>query len=141
MTTNEMLKIRDAVRTLAQLPDEEWEKLCTHKVEKNNQINDVTKLILKIGIPAHLNGYSYIRSAIIYFMNAKNDISITKEIYPEVAKQYNTTSSRVERGIRHAIEVAFERGNIKLIEEIFGTTVKITNGVVIATIAEYIKMH
>lgn len=106
----------------------------------------VTRVIHEIGVPAHIKGYQYLREAII--MTTKNmEIinSITKLVYPVVAKKYNTTSSRVERAIRHAIEVAWDRGDIDVIEGIFGHTVqtykgKPTNSEFIALIADKIRL-
>ena len=81
---------------------------------------DVTNLLLEIGIPAHIKGYQYIREGIMFAFYDKNMLHfITKCLYPAIAKKYNTTSSSVERTIRHAIEVAFRRGNKEMLEEIF----------------------
>lgn len=89
----------------------------------------VTKIIHQIGVPAHIKGYQYLRTAIIMTMNNADLInSITKQLYPNVAKEYGTTSSRVERAIRHAIEVAWDRGDIDVINSYFGYTVQSTRG-------------
>lgn len=89
----------------------------------------VTKIIHQIGVPAHIKGYQYLRSAIIMTMHDTELInSITKQLYPGVAKQYGTTSSRVERAIRHAIEVAWDRGDVDVINSFFGYTVQSTRG-------------
>ncbi len=89
----------------------------------------VTKVIHQIGVPAHIKGYQYLRTAIIMTMNNTDLInSITKQLYPSVAKEYGTTSSRVERAIRHAIEVAWDRGDIDVINSFFGYTVQSTRG-------------
>lgn len=89
----------------------------------------VTDIIRKLGVPAHIKGYQYLRTAII---NAVNDISlmnsITKQLYPSVARQYGTTSSRVERAIRHAIEIAWDRGNIETLNSFFGYSIKCCHG-------------
>ena len=107
---------------------------------------EITKVIRKVGISASLQGYEYLRYAI---MLATEDIdivkSITKTIYPAVASKYKTTPSRAERSIRHAIETAYDRGNIKALEEIFGTTIssdkgKATNSEFIAMIADDIRL-
>jgi len=107
----------------------------------------VTKIIHQIGVPAHIKGYSYLRTAIIMAIN-DNDIinSITKVLYPSVAKMYSTTSSRVERAIRHAIEVAWDRGDIDVKNSMFGYTVqysrgKPTNSEFIAMIADNLRLH
>lgn len=89
----------------------------------------VTKIIHQIGVPAHIKGYQYLRSAIIMTMHNTELINaITKQLYPGVAKQYGTTSSRVERAIRHAIEVAWDRGDVDVINSFFGYTVQSTRG-------------
>lgn len=89
----------------------------------------VTKIIHQIGVPAHIKGYQYLRSAIIMTMHDTELInSITKQLYPGVAKKYGTTSSRVERAIRHAIEVAWDRGDVDVINSFFGYTIQSTRG-------------
>ncbi len=89
----------------------------------------VTDIICKLGVPAHIKGYQYLRTAIL---NAVNDRSlmncVTKQLYPSVARQYSTTSSRVERAIRHAIEIAWERGNTETINSFFGYSIKSYHG-------------
>ncbi|HAN20282.1 MAG: sporulation transcription factor Spo0A [Clostridiales bacterium GWF2_36_10] len=106
----------------------------------------VTKIIHQIGVPAHIKGYQYLRTAIILTIN-NNDIinSVTKILYPSVAKQYGTTSSRVERAIRHAIEVAWDRGDLDVLNSFFGYTVqnqrgKPTNSEFIAMIADNLRL-
>lgn len=89
----------------------------------------ITRLIHKVGIPAHIKGYQYLRTAIAKTYGNPNLInSVTKELYPSIAKQYDTTSSRVERAIRHAIEVAWDRGDCDVLAEMFGYTVQKTKG-------------
>ncbi|MBR3995122.1 MAG: sporulation transcription factor Spo0A [Clostridia bacterium] len=108
--------------------------------------NYVTRLIHKVGIPAHIKGYQYLRTAIIKtFENPELINSVTKELYPSIAKQYNTTSSRVERAIRHAIEIAWDRGDCDVLDDMFGYTVqrskgKPTNSEFIALIADYLRI-
>ncbi len=106
----------------------------------------VTKIIHQIGVPAHIKGYQYLRTAIIMTIN-DNDIinSVTKVLYPSVAKKYSTTSSRVERAIRHAIEVAWDRGDLEVLNSFFGYTVqnsrgKPTNSEFIAMIADNLRL-
>lgn len=106
----------------------------------------VTKIIHQIGVPAHIKGYQYLRTAIIMTIN-DNDIinSVTKVLYPSVAKKYGTTSSRVERAIRHAIEVAWDRGDLDVLNSFFGYTVqnsrgKPTNSEFIAMIADNLRL-
>ena len=89
----------------------------------------ITKIIHQIGVPAHIKGYQYLRCAIMMTIeNADLINSITKELYPSVAKAFGTTSSRVERAIRHAIEVAWDRGDVDVINSYFGYTVQSTRG-------------
>ena len=111
-----------------------------------NLETDVTNIIHEIGVPAHIKGYQYLREAI---MMSVDDIemlnSITKILYPTIAKKYQTTPSRVERAIRHAIEVAWSRGKMDTIDELFGYTInngkgKPTNSEFIALIADKIRL-
>ena len=106
----------------------------------------VTKIIHQIGIPAHIKGYQYLRSAILMTIE-DNDIinSVTKILYPAVAKKYQTTTSRVERAIRHAIEVAWDRGDVETLNSFFGYTIqnsrgKPTNSEFIAMIADNLRL-
>lgn len=107
----------------------------------------VTKIIHQIGVPAHIKGYQYLRTAIIMTVSDSDIInSVTKVLYPSVAKKYSTTSSRVERAIRHAIEVAWDRGDLDVLNSIFGYTVqnsrgKPTNSEFIALIADNLRLH
>lgn len=107
----------------------------------------VTKIFHQIGVPAHIKGYHYLREAI---MMAIRDIdiinSITKQLYPSVAKKFDTTSSRVERAIRHAIEVAWDRGDVDILNSYFGYTIhnsrgKPTNSEFIAMIADKLRLQ
>ncbi|MDY5181206.1 sporulation initiation factor Spo0A C-terminal domain-containing protein, partial [Butyribacter sp.] len=107
---------------------------------------DVTNLLLEIGIPAHIKGYQYIREGIMLAFYDKNMLHfITKCLYPAIAKKYNTTSSSVERTIRHAIEVAFRRGNREMLEEIFITInskkSKPTNSEFIALLTDKLRLE
>ena len=106
----------------------------------------VTKIIHQIGVPAHIKGYQYLRTAILMTIE-DNDIinSVTKVLYPTVAKKYQTTTSRVERAIRHAIEVAWDRGDIDTLNSYFGYTIqnsrgKPTNSEFIAMIADNLRL-
>lgn len=107
----------------------------------------VTNIIHEIGVPAHIKGYQYLREAIIMTVKDMETINaITKVLYPTVAKKYNTTSSRVERAIRHAIEVAWDRGDIEVLNNFFGYTVsnskgKPTNSEFISMIADRIRLQ
>lgn len=106
----------------------------------------VTEILHQIGVPAHIKGYSYLRSAIIMTINDVEIInSVTKVLYPAVAKMYATTASRVERAIRHAIEVAWDRGDLEVLDSFFGYTVqnsrgKPTNSEFIAMIADNLRL-
>ena len=106
----------------------------------------VTAIIPEIGVPAHIKGYQYLREAIILTVENMDVINaVTKVLYPEVAKRFGTTPSRVERAIRHAIEVAWDRGDIETLQKYFGYTVnsakgKPTNSEFIAMIADRLQL-
>ena len=113
----------------------------------NNLQISITNTLHELGVPSHIKGYQYIREGIT-LVYEKPDIvgGITKELYPEIAKKYNSTVSRVERAIRHAIEVSWNRGNWDLMEEIFGHSVDIdkakpTNSEFIVTIADKLRLE
>ncbi len=114
---------------------------------ENNLETDVTNIIHEVGVPAHIKGYQYLRDAIIMSVNDMEMLnSITKILYPTIAKRHQTTPSRVERAIRHAIEVAWSRGKMDTIDELFGYTVsngkgKPTNSEFIALIADKIRLE
>jgi two-component system response regulator (stage 0 sporulation protein A) len=107
---------------------------------------EITSIIHEVGVPAHIKGYMYLREAITMVVNDMELLSaVTKELYPSIAKKYNTTASRVERAIRHAIEVAWGRGQIEAINRLFGYTVhtekgKPTNSEFIAIIADNLRL-
>jgi two-component system response regulator (stage 0 sporulation protein A) len=109
--------------------------------------NDVTTIIHEIGIPPHIKGYRYLREAILMVVNRVELLGcVTKELYPTIARAYQTTPSRVERAIRHAIEVAWTRGNVEVITGLFGHTVnrergKPTNSEFIAMVADKLRME
>ncbi len=119
----------------------------TGKTELVNIEYIVTDIIHQIGIPAHIKGYHYLRTAIILSINDDEMINcVTKLLYPTVAKRYNTTSSRVERAIRHAIEIAWDRGDVDVLNSIFGYTVhtsrgKPTNSEFVALIADKLRLQ
>ncbi len=106
----------------------------------------VTRIIHQIGVPAHIKGYQYLRTAILLTVNDGEIInSVTKILYPTVAKKYGTTTSRVERAIRHAIEVAWDRGDVDVLNSYFGYTIqnnrgKPTNSEFIAMIADNLRL-
>ena len=107
----------------------------------------MTNMIHEIGIPAHIKGYHYLRDSIMMAVEDMDVLNaITKILYPTVAKRYQTTSSRVERAIRHAIEVAWNRGKLDILDELFGYTVshgkgKPTNSEFIALVADTIRLE
>ena len=108
---------------------------------------EITYVLHEVGVPAHIKGYLYLREAIDMIYHEIELLgSITKTLYPDVAKKYKTTSSRVERAIRHAIEVAWSRGNVDAISKIFGYTVNVnkskpTNSEFIAMIADRLRLQ
>ena len=126
----------------------------TKKEKQNKNIDfytsnlqvSITKMLHELGIPSHIKGYQYIREAVnIIFDNPSIIGGITKELYPELAKKFDTTTSRVERAIRHAIEVSWNRGNLDFMEEIFGYSVDIdkakpTNSEFMVTIADKLRL-
>ena len=113
--------------------------------DKGLQI-EITNLLHSLGIPSHIKGYQYIRTAILMVYENPSFIGgITKELYPNISVRFNTSIQRVERAIRHAIEVAWLRGDIDLMEEIFGHSVDIdrakpTNSEFIVTIADKLRL-
>lgn len=122
---------------------------------KNDSINlykynlqvSITNILHELGVPSHIKGYQYIRESIMVVYDNPDIVGgITKELYPEVAKKYDTTVSRVERAIRHAIEVSWNRGSWDLMEDIFGHSIDIdkakpTNSEFIVTIADKLKLE
>lgn len=134
------------VQTIVSLQQDSIFKAKTGKSKQDiEQI--VTETIHKIGVPAHIKGYQYMREAIMMVIKDLDAInSVTKILYPTVAKKYNTTSSRVERAIRHAIEVAWDRGDIEVLDEMFGYTIrsskgKPTNSEFIAMISDMLRLE
>jgi len=119
----------------------------TGKVNQRQLDTTITAIIKEIGVPAHIKGYSYLREAIqMVYYDIELLGSVTKILYPEIAKKFGTTPSRVERAIRHAIEVAWNRGNYESISQMFGYTVhhlksKPTNSEFIAMIADKIRIE
>lgn len=113
---------------------------------KRDLEKDVTEMIHEIGVPAHIKGYQYLREAIMMSVEDMDMLnSITKLLYPTIAKKFQTTPSRVERAIRHAIEVAWSRGRMETLESLFGYTIntgkgKPTNSEFIALIADKIRL-
>lgn len=144
--------VMSRVKSVSQSGEQEGKVISTvfenHYRKQNNSLeSDVTQMIHEIGVPAHIKGYQYLRDAIIMSVNDIEILgSITKRLYPSIAKKHKTTSSRVERAIRHAIETAWSRGKMDTIEELFGYTVsdrkgKPTNSEFIALIADKIRLE
>lgn len=118
------------------------------KLESGHAIEmKVTEILHQIGVPAHIKGYHYLRDSIIMSVEHPEIINaVTKQLYPSVAKKYETTSSRVERAIRHAIEVAWDRGDVDVLNSYFGYTIHIsrgkpTNSEFIAMIADKLRLQ
>jgi len=126
---------------------ENLRKASSRRPEKTSIETMVTSIIHEIGVPAHIKGYQYLREAIIIAVNDMDVINaITKVLYPQVAKTFQTTPSRVERAIRHAIEVAWDRGDLDTLQRFFGYTVsntkgKPTNSEFIALIADKLQLQ
>lgn len=137
--------VAERVRQLATL--QETEESADEEEKARNLENIVTAIIHEIGVPAHIKGYQYLREAIIIAVGDMDVINaVTKILYPEVAKRFGTTASRVERAIRHAIEVAWDRGDLETLQKYFGYTVsnakgKPTNSEFIAMIADRLQLQ
>lgn len=122
-------------------------KLQKRATKSHNLEASITNIIHEVGVPAHIKGYMYLREAITMVYNDIELLgSITKSLYPQIAAKYNTTASRVERAIRHAIEVAWSRGNIDSISALFGYTINIskakpTNSEFIAMVADRLRLE
>ena len=117
------------------------------KVKEKDLEKDVTEMIHEIGVPAHIKGYHYLREAIMMCVEDVDMLnSITKVLYPTIADNFKTTPSRVERAIRHAIEVAWSRGKMETLDSLFGYTINLgkgkpTNSEFIALIADKIRLR
>ncbi|HJB83272.1 MAG TPA: sporulation transcription factor Spo0A [Candidatus Mediterraneibacter intestinavium] len=146
---NEMLLDRiKSVRKMSRNTERKGEDIKAENTAGGENLESrVTNMLHEIGIPAHIKGYHYLRDAIIMAVEDMDVLNaITKVLYPTVAKKYQTTSSRVERAIRHAIEVAWSRGKLDTLDELFGYTVstgkgKPTNSEFIALIADTIQLE
>lgn len=117
-------------------------------INKDKEIeNKVTVLLHNLGIPSHIKGYSYIRSSILMVYNNPNYVGkITKELYPKLSIKYNTSTKTIERSIRHAIEVSWNRGDLELMDQLFGHSIdayksKPTNSEFIVTIADKLRLE
>ena len=146
-----MVKPCDMTALVERLQDirggENTRLLAGRRMDKTSIESMVTGIIHEIGVPAHIKGYQYLREAIIIAVNDMDVINaITKVLYPQVAKTFQTTPSRVERAIRHAIEVAWDRGDLDTLQRFFGYTVsntkgKPTNSEFIALIADKLQLQ
>ena len=119
----------------------------TIDMKYNNLQVSITKILHELGVPSHIKGYQYIREGITILYEHPEVIGgITKELYPDIAEKFDTTVSRVERAIRHAIEISWIRGDLKVMEDIFGNSIdfersKPTNSEFLTTIADRLKLH
>ena len=146
---NEVLlnRIKTASRVFQNHDRKAEEMIESTQMRQEELVNRVTNMLHEIGIPAHIKGYHYLRDAIMMSVEDMDVLNaITKILYPTVAKKYQTTSSRVERAIRHAIEVAWSRGKLDTLDELFVYTVsngkgKPTNSEFIALIADTIQLE
>lgn len=124
---------------------EKTENTAEENPERQRALKEITDLMIELGIPAHLRGYYYLREAV--FMTAEEMElvgSITKLLYPEVAKKFKCTGEKVERAIRNSVEVSWERGNVSLLEQLFGYSredkkKRPTNSEFIVVLADYVK--
>lgn len=119
-----------------------------HEQQKCKNVDvEVTKIIHQMGVPAHIKGYQYLRDAILLVADEMSLLgAVTKELYPMIAKKYGTTPSRVERAIRHAIELAWDRGNVEMMNNFFGYTIDVergkpTNSEFIAMVADKMRIE
>lgn len=137
---------------LTDLEDKILDTFASHKSKAINLFNNnlqisISKMLHELGMPSHIKGYQYIREAIsMVYDNPEIVGGITKELYPELASKFDTTVSRVERAIRHAIEVSWNRGDWDLMEEVFGHSVDIdkakpTNSEFIVTVADKLRLE
>lgn len=146
---NDMIlsRIKDAGNGERKNSSESESRNAVSKKQEYNLETRVTDMIHEIGIPAHIKGYQYLRHAIMLVIDNLDVInSITKQLYPTVAEDFHTTASRVERAIRHAIEVAWDRGDTEVLNSIFGYTIatskgKPTNSEFIAMIADRLRLQ
>lgn len=145
--TSHIRQVSGKVNATIKRPLPSFRSATTVDGKPKNLDASITSIIHEIGVPAHIKGYMYLREAISMVYNDIELLgSITKVLYPDIAKKYNTTASRVERAIRHAIEVAWSRGNIDSISSLFGYTVsmskaKPTNSEFIAMVADKLRLE
>ena len=137
--------VKDLEKRILEVANKEYDNK-TIDIEYNNIQSSISKILHELGIPSHIKGYQYIRDGINILYNNPDVVGgITKELYPSLADKYDTTVSRVERAIRHAIEVSWNIGSWDLMEEIFGHSVDVdkakpTNSEFIVTIADKLRL-
>ena len=135
------------INRIRQLARESYDSKRKAAVKAKSLDVEVTNIIHQIGVPAHIKGYLYLREAILMVIRDVDLLgAVTKELYPLIADKYNTTPSRVERAIRHAIEVAWSRGNVDVVNSLFGYTIDVnrgkpTNSEFIAMIADKLRVE
>lgn len=144
----------NALKIMRDCMSDEKDTISTEEQADNNLMKqkwDISEILSSCGIPRHIKGFEYLRSAILSFFDEKefgrygfSSISMTKDLYPMIAKKYQTTSSRVERAIRHAIEVAWDRGDTELLNQLFGYSIdprkgKPTNSEFVALIVDMLR--
>ena len=140
----EMKDLENRIMSLSELSDPDIAKVVSF-VDGDLQVT-ITKMLHELGIPSHIKGYSYIREGITLLYNDPKMIgNITKKLYPELARRYNTTTSRVERAMRHAIEVGWTRSNWNMTDDLFGQSVdydkaKPTNSEFLVTLADKLRL-
>lgn len=140
--------LQNSNSSVTQKASHEAIKQCTNPQHKISDLEtEITNIIREVGIPAHIKGYTYVRDAIDMVVKNQDLLcAVTKELYPTIAKKYNSTSSRVERAIRHSIEVAWGRGNSAVLDSLFGYTIssgkgKPTNSEFIAIVADRLRLQ
>jgi len=140
-------ELTDLEKRVIECVEEEKFSNKTIDVYHNNLKVSITRILHELGVPSHIKGYQYIREGVAILYEKPSAVgAITKELYPDIASKYDTTVSRVERAIRHAIEVSWNRGNWELMEEIFGHSVDIdkakpTNSEFIVTISDKLRLE
>ena len=140
-------RMRQLVDNTFEFDNEVRKEFVNEKGVKKNFQYEITTILHEIGVPAHIKGYMYLREAIQMVIDDLDFLTaVTKELYPSIAHKHNTTASRVERAIRHAIEVAWSRGRVETIDSIFGYTIdnhkgKPTNSEFIAMVADKLRLE